>query len=190
MARFDFTSTPLSGLALVQRKIIEDHRGYFSRFYCHEEFREMGLLDKPIAQINQSFTCKAGTVRGLHFQYPPYAENKVVSCVRGAVFDVAVDIRHDSPTFLHWHGEILSAENHRCLIVPEGFAHGFQTLTDDCELIYLSTAPYSQTTESALNATDPKLAISWPLPIADLSERDAKHPLVDDEFSGIAGYVI
>jgi dTDP-4-dehydrorhamnose 3,5-epimerase len=186
MSRFDFISTPISGLTLVQRKTIKDHRGFFSRFYCAEEFREAGLK-KPIAQINQSFTLKAGTVRGLHFQYPPLAENKIVSCVQGEIFDVAVDLRHGSPTFLHWHGEILTAENHRSLIIPEGFAHAFQTMTEGCELIYLSTAPYSQLAESALNVRDARLAITWPLPISDLSERDAHHPFIAPDFKGVEG---
>ncbi len=184
MSRFDFIHTPINNLTLVQRKAIKDHRGFFSRFFCAEEFREAGLT-KPIAQINQSFTVQTGTVRGLHFQYPPYAESKIVSCVQGEIFDVAVDLRSGSPTFLQWHGEILSAANQRSLIIPEGFAHAFQSLSEGCELIYLSTAPYSQTAEDALNVTDAKLAIAWPLPISDLSERDARHPFLTDDFTGI-----
>lgn len=184
MSRFDFLQTPLSGLKLVQRKAIEDHRGFFSRFYCSDEFSAAGII-KPISQINQSYTSKIGTVRGLHFQYPPYAESKIVSCVKGEIFDVAVDIRHDSPTFLHWHGEILSAENKRSLVIPEGFAHGFQTLTRNCELIYLATASYSHASEDALNVKDAKVAISWPLPISDLSERDSQHPFITSEFTGV-----
>ena len=186
MSRFDFIKTPLSGLKVVQRKAIEDHRGFFSRFYCAEEFSQAGV-NKPIAQINQSFTCKIGAVRGLHFQYPPYAETKIVSCVQGEIYDVAVDIRYESPTFLHWHGEILSAENQRSLIIPEGFAHAFQTMTENCELIYLSTAPYSHDTEGALNVKDDSLAITWPLPISDLSERDAQHPFIKPSFKGVKG---
>jgi len=184
MSRFDFISTPLAGLMLLQRKAIEDHRGFLSRFYCAEEFREAGI-DNPIAQINHTLTRKQGAVRGLHFQHPPHAEAKLVSCLKGEILDVAVDLRRDSPTFLHWYGEILSAENRKSLLIPEGYAHGFQTLTEDCELIYLHTAPYHSEAEGALNATDPKLNIVWPLPINDLSERDRSHPFISQEFQGI-----
>ena len=146
MSRFDFIPTPLTGLMLVQRKAIEDHRGFLSRFYCAEEFRAAGI-DKPVAQINHTLTRQRGAVRGLHFQHPPHAETKVVSCLKGEILDVAVDLRRDSPTFLHWHGEILSAANRKSLLIPEGYAHGFQTLAEDCELIYLHTSPYHPESE-------------------------------------------
>ena len=184
MARFEFYDTPLPGLKLVQRKPIEDARGFFARLYCADEFRAAGL-NKPIAQINHTLTRRKGAVRGLHFQHAPHAETKLVSCLSGAVFDVAVDLRANSPTFLHWHGEILSAENHRNLLIPEGFAHGFQTLTEDCELLYLHTAPFHSEAEGALNVADPALAIAWPLPVSELSERDRAHPFIDIQFSGI-----
>lgn len=184
MSRFDFISTPLAGLMLVQRKVIEDDRGYLSRFYCADEFRETGI-NNPIAQINHTLTRNRGAVRGLHFQRPPHAETKLVSCLKGEIFDVAVDLRRNSTTFLQWHGEILSAENHRSLLIPEGYAHGFQTLAEDCELIYLHTAAYHPETEGGLNVTDPGLNIAWPLPIDDLSERDRTHPYIDPDFPGI-----
>ncbi len=126
--RFDFVSTPIEGLKVIQRKPLEDERGLFERLFCGEDFRAVGL-DKSIIQINRSLTLKQGTVRGMHFQHPPYAETKIVSCLKGKVFDVAVDIRSGSPTFRHWHGEVLSQENNKSLLIPEGFAHGFQTLT-------------------------------------------------------------
>lgn len=185
MARFDFISTSLAGLTLVQRKPIEDARGYFSRFFCAAEFSLAGFT-QPIAQINHTLTHKKGTVRGLHFQLPPHAEAKVVSCLKGTIFDVAVDLRKGSPTFLQWHGEVLSAENQRSLLIPHGFAHGFQTLAEECELVYLHSAPFALDAEGALNAADPKLAIAWPLPLAELSERDRAHPMIDAEFEGIA----
>lgn len=185
MPRFDFIQTPLSGLILVQRKVIEDDRGFLSRFYCAEEFREAGI-NKPIAQINHTFTRKKDAVRGLHFQHPPHAEAKLVSCLRGEILDVAVDLRRGSPTFLQWHGEILSAANRRSLLIPEGYAHGFQTLTGDCELIYLHTATYHPEAEGALNVADPRLNIVWPLPIDDLSERDRNHSFISSDFQGIA----
>lgn len=184
MSRFDFIPTPLAGLMLVQRKAIEDHRGFLSRFYCAEEFLTAGIA-KPIAQINHTLTRKKGGARGLHFQYPPYTETKVVSCLKGEIFDVAVDLRRDSPTYLHWHGEILSAANRKSLLIPDGYAHGFQTLTEDCELIYLHTASYHPEAEGALNVADPKLNIAWPLPVDDLSDRDRNHPFISSDFQGV-----
>jgi len=184
MSRFDFTPTPLAGLLLVQRKVTEDHRGFLSRFYCAEEFGEAGLV-KHIAQINHTFTRKKGAMRGLHFQYPPHAEAKLVSCLKGEILDVAVDLRRDSPTFLQWHGAILTAANRRSLLIPEGYAHGFQTLTEDCELMYLHTAAYHPEAEGALNMADPRLNITWPLPIDDLSDRDRNHPFIGSDFQGI-----
>lgn len=184
MSRFDFVQTPLSGLQLLQRKAIEDHRGFLSRFYSAEEFLEAGVT-KSVAQINHTLTRKKGAVRGLHFQYPPHAEIKLVSCLKGEIFDVAVDLRRNSPTFLQWHGEILSAKNRKSLLIPEGYAHGFQALTEDCELIYLHTAAYSSESEGALNVADPRINIAWPLPIRDLSDRDRSHPFIDIDFLGI-----
>jgi dTDP-4-dehydrorhamnose 3,5-epimerase len=184
MSRFYFHDTPLPGLKLIQRKPITDARGFFARFYCADEFRASGL-DKPIVQINHSLTHSKGAVRGLHFQHPPYAETKLVSCLSGSVFDVAVDLRVDSPSFLHWHGEILSAENRRSLLIPEGFAHGCQTLTEDCELIYLTTAQFYPAAEGALNVADPALTIAWPLPVSELSQRDRSHPFIGRHFAGI-----
>lgn len=184
MSRFDFIPTPLTGLKLVQSRVIEDHRGFLSRFYCADEFRLAGI-NKPIVQINHTLTRKKGAVRGLHFQRLPHAEIKMVSCLRGEIWDVAVDLRRDSSTFLQWHGEILTASNHKSLLIPEGYAHGFQALTVDCELIYLHTAAYHPEAEGALNVADPRLGISWPLPINDLSERDRSHPFISSSFQGI-----
>lgn len=184
MERFDFIPTPLLGLTLVQRKAIEDHRGFLSRFYCLDEFRECGL-NKSIAQINHTLTKSKGTVRGLHFQNSPYAEAKMVSCLQGEIFDIAVDLRRDSPTFLQYHGEVLTAQNRRSLLIPEGFAHGFQTLTEDCELLYLHTAAYHPEAEGALNIADPKLGIVWPLAIGEISERDRSHRFMEQNFQGI-----
>jgi dTDP-4-dehydrorhamnose 3,5-epimerase len=184
MACFDFISTPLKGLILLRGKAIEDHRGFLSRFFCADEFREAGLK-KPIAQINHTLTKSKGAVRGLHFQYPPHAEVKIVSCIHGEIFDVAVDLRRSSPTYLHWHGVILSASNRQSLLIPEGYAHGFQTLTKDCELIYLHTASYQPESEGALNVLDARLGISWPLAVNELSERDRNHKLIEQDFQGI-----
>ncbi|MBI5450848.1 MAG: dTDP-4-dehydrorhamnose 3,5-epimerase [Gammaproteobacteria bacterium] len=184
MSRFDFIQTSLSGLKLVQRKVLEDQRGFLSRLYCAEEFTEAGI-NKSIAQINHTLTRKIGAVRGMHFQRSPHAEIKLVSCLRGTIWDVAVDLRRSSPTFLKWHGEILSASNRMSMLIPEGYAHGFQALTEDCELIYLHTATYQPEAEGAINVADPRLGISWPLPISELSERDISHPFISAEYQGV-----
>ena len=169
----------------MQRKRIEDSRGFLSRFFCAEEFDEFGF-SKPISQINHTLTRQKGAVRGLHYQQPPHAEIKLVSCIKGEVFDVAVDLRKNSSTFLQWYGEVLSESNQRSLLIPEGFAHGFQTLSEDCELIYLHSVPYVKEAEAALNVTDPKIGIAWPLSISELSERDRLHPMIKLDFEGIA----
>ncbi len=184
MEQLEVSTTLLAGLKIIQRGYIEDSRGYFSRVFCAEELRKAGFPE-AIAQINQTLTRHRGAVRGMHFQNPPHAETKMVSCLRGLVFDVVVDLRRGSPTFLSWFGEILSAENRKSMLIPKGFAHGFQTLSDDCELLYLHSAPYAPVAEGALNARDPRLSIEWPLPIAEISERDRLHPNLESDFSGI-----
>jgi len=184
-SRFHFKSTPLSGVWVAERKMFEDNRGVFGRLFCSKEFREVGL-DKPIVQINHSITRIKGSVRGLHFQCPPHAETKIISCLKGEIFDVAVDLRHGSKTFLAWHGEILSAENQRSMFIPEGFAHGFQALTDNCEMVYLHSEFYVQESESGISVEDKRIAIKWPLPVSGLSERDRKYVGVTADFKGIA----
>lgn len=185
MSRFNIIPTPLEGLKLVERKAIVDNRGFLARFYCAEEFSEAGFVKKPIVQINHTLTRKKGAVRGMHFQHAPHAETKLVSCLKGEIWDVAVDLRRNSPTFLQWHGEILSAANLKSLLIPEGYAHGFQALTADCELIYLHTEPYNADAEGAFNVIDLRLSITWPLPIGELSERDRNHPFVKSDFQGL-----
>lgn len=184
--RFDITETPISGLKRILRKPKGDHRGYLERLFCSEEFQSLLPDDRGLVQINHTLTTTRGAVRGMHFQCPPHAEFKFVSCIRGEVFDVAVDLRRESPSFLHWHGEVLSAENHKTLLIPEGFAHGFQVLKDDSEMLYFHTASYQSAAEGGLNPRDPKLAIQWPEAITELSERDASHPMLDDQFAGVA----
>lgn len=184
MPRFDFLPTALAGLIVVQRKSEKDNRGFFSRFFCAEEFREAGLV-QHISQINHTMTRRMGAVRGMHYQYPPYAETKLVSCVRGEIYDAAVDIRRDSPTFLTWHSEFLTAANQRSLLIPEGFAHGFQAMSEDCELIYLHTAAFQPSAQGALNPADPRLGIAWPLEITEMSDRDRRHPMLSATFCGV-----
>lgn len=184
MNRFTLTETSLPGLTLIERHPIGDDRGYLERLFCRDEFA--ALLDgRTITQVNRTLTERQGTVRGLHFQLPPHAEMKLVTCLKGEVFDVAVDLRRGSPTFLNWHAEILSPTNHRSLLIPEGFAHGFQTLVPGCEMLYLHTAAYAFHAEAALNAIDPRLGIPWSLPITERSTRDQAHPWIDENFMGI-----
>ena len=156
-----------------------DARGSFERLFCARELA--GVLEgRHIVQINHSRTAAVGAIRGLHFQRPPHAEMKLVRCLRGRVWDVAVDLRADSPTFLRWHAEELSPDNHRMLVIPEGCAHGFQVLAPDSELLYLHTAYYTPEAEGGVRHDDPALGIRWPLPVTDLSPRDHSHPLIGD----------
>lgn len=184
MSRFTVTDTPLAGVKLIERQHIGDSRGFFSRMFCAEELAAAGWV-KPIAQINLNRTSRAGSLRGMHYQYPPHAEMKLVNCVRGRILDVAVDLRADSPTFLRWHAEELSADNRRALLIPEGFAHGFQTLTDDCEVLYMTSYPYTPNAEGGIRADDPGIGIPWPLDFAEISERDRNHPLLTENFEGL-----
>ena len=176
---------PLDGLTMLQRKPVGDHRGFLERVYCSHDLADC-LGGRTITQINRTVTARRGTVRGMHFQQQQHAEMKFVNCLRGEVFDVAVDLRRGSPTFLRWHAEILSGANHRTLVIPEGFAHGFQTLTDDCELLYLHTAHWTPSAEGAVNAVDPRIGIDWPLEISERSPRDTQHPFLTTDFSGVA----
>ena len=185
MSRLTILDLPLDGLKRVERQRLGDARGFLARLFCADELRSAGWR-APVAQINHTATTRRGTVRGLHFQRPPHAEMKLVSCIRGEVWDVAVDLRRGSPTFLSWHAERLSADNNRALLIPEGFAHGFQALSDEAELIYCHSAAYATDAEGGVNAHDPRLAIAWPLAVGELSARDAQLPVVDDAFAGIA----
>ena len=184
MSRFAIAELPLAGVRLVERQRGGDARGFLSRLFCAQDLKA-GCWTKPVAQINHTYTARAGTVRGMHFQRSGHAEMKLVSCVRGEVWDVAVDLRAGSPTFLCWHAERLSADNGRALLIPEGVAHGFQALTDDVELLYCHSAAYTPAAEAGLNPRDPRLAIGWPLAIAELSERDATHPMLESGFEGV-----
>ena len=173
-----------AGLYLITRDRFQDERGLFSKLFSSDGLAQAGWT-KPIAQVNYSQTSKRGTVRGMHFQYPPHQEMKLVSCIRGEVWDVAVDLRASSPTYLKWTAQILSAENGQSLLIPEGMAHGFQTLSDEAELIYCHSAPWVKEAEGGLNPTDPELRITWPLAISLVSQKDAAFALLDQNFEGI-----
>lgn len=177
--------TPLADLKIVQSVPHRDARGAFIRLFCAQELQPV-LGQRQVQQINHSRTSRAGAVRGMHFQYPPYAEMKMIRCLRGRVWDVAVDLRTGSPTFLHWHAQELAQDDAQMLVIPEGFAHGFQVLEPDSELLYLHTAFYHPSSEGGLRYDDPRLAIGWPLPPRDLSSRDCSHPLVDADFTGVS----
>jgi dTDP-4-dehydrorhamnose 3,5-epimerase len=172
------------GPIVIKRNKKGDERGFLSRLFCAEELAVAGW-NKPIRQINHTLTEHAGTVRGIHYQSQPFTEMKLVSCVRGEIWDVAVDLRYGSPTFLNWHAEILTAENGKAMLIPEGFGHGFQTMTDNCELIYLHNEAYNPEAEAGIRFDDPKLAIKWPLQVEVCSERDRSHPLINTNFKGI-----
>ena len=184
MSRFTALDTPLSGLKVIERQQLGDSRGFFSRIFCSQELGAAGW-DKPVVQINQTLTHDRGNIRGLHFQLPPHIEMKLVTCLRGKIFDVVVDLRAGSPTFLHWHAEELSAVNQRALLIPEGFAHGFQALEPDCQLIYLHSAAYSPESEAGLNPLDPMLSINWPLPITEMSKKDSQNLMLNHQFQGV-----
>jgi dTDP-4-dehydrorhamnose 3,5-epimerase len=177
--RFNIIETPLAGLVRLDRVRMGDQRGWLERMFCAEELNGAGWTT-GIAQINRTLTLNRGTLRGMHFQNAPHEEAKLVSCLAGEVFDVAIDVRRSSPTYLHWHGEILSADNARSLLIPEGFAHGFQTLSDTVEMLYFHSVPYAPASEDGLRPDDPTLAIAWPLAISEMSERDRSHKLLSE----------
>jgi dTDP-4-dehydrorhamnose 3,5-epimerase len=179
-----FAETKLKGSYIVTLEPKGDERGWFARTYCKQEFEKIDH-HKEWVQMNHSFSSQKGTVRGLHFQCAPHREIKMVRCISGIVYDVIVDIRENSPTFLQWIGVELSATNKKMIYIPEGFAHGFQTLTDNCELIYHHTEFYNNSSEGGLNVLDPMIDIKWPTDITVISERDQSHILLNDNFKGI-----
>jgi len=179
-----FHPTSIDKLKLIEYQPISDKRGFLNRLFCETTFHHL-MQGKKIQQINQTLTIKKGTVRGFHFQFPPHAEIKIVSCLKGKVWDVAIDIRKGSPTFLKYHSVILSEENSESFFIPEGFADGFQTLTNDCEMLYFHTADYNLESEGTINALDHRLKIKWPKIITDRSERDNNHPMLKENFLGI-----
>ena len=175
--------TNFDGLFVVKTEPFADNRGSFARLFCENELKPI-IGDRKILQINHSKTNVIGAVRGLHYQKPPFAEMKLIRCIKGRVFDVVVDLRKNSKTFLKYHAEELSPENNNMLVVPEGFAHGFQVLEENSEMLYLHTALYNKDFEAGIRYDDPEIAIKWQKEVRDLSVRDANHPLIND-FEGI-----
>jgi dTDP-4-dehydrorhamnose 3,5-epimerase len=181
--RLTLERTPIEGVVVVRRQPIGDARGSLERLYCRDELAEV-LGAAVVAQANITWTARAGTLRGMHYQLAPHAEDKVVTCIGGRVWDVAVDLRPGSPTFLRWHAETLTGDGHSSLLIPKGCAHGFQALEDDCRMLYLHTAPYAADAERGLDALDPRLGIAWPHAVTCRSDRDASHPPITASFAG------
>ncbi len=173
-----FTPAKVQGAFRIELERRTDHRGYFARAWCQQEFAAHGLAP-CIAQINVSHTMRQGALRGLHFQVPPFEEAKVVSCTRGAIYDVVVDLRPDSPTYLAWDAMELTAENRGMFYIPTGCAHGFQTLTADAEVLYFMSELYAPALGRGVRYDDPAFNIEWPLPVSELSEADRTWPAFD-----------
>jgi dTDP-4-dehydrorhamnose 3,5-epimerase len=179
-----FTETKLKGAFVIDIEKRVDSRGFFARVFCQNEATEHGL--KPmIAQANIAFNIKKGTLRGMHFQYPPAAETKVVRCTRGAILDIIVDLRPESPTYLEHIAVELTADNHRALYVPERFAHGYQTLEDETETSYQVGEFYAPGMEGGLAHDDPRLGLVWPLPVTEISPKDAAWAPLDEIEAGL-----
>jgi dTDP-4-dehydrorhamnose 3,5-epimerase len=175
-----FVETPLKDAYLVELEPIGDHRGFFARAFCQQEFEEHGL-SPVVAQCNISTNTRQGTLRGMHYQLPPATETKLVRCTRGAIYDVIIDMRPGSPTYLQQFGVELTDENRQALYVPGMFAHGYQALTEESEIFYMVSEFYAPGQERGLRHDDPYFGIEWPLPVAELSDKDGKWPLFDPE---------
>lgn len=172
------------GIWILNNFLYQDDRGSFSRLFCLENLKEV-MGNRMIVQINHSITRNIGAIRGMHFQKPPYSELKIIRCIKGRVFDVAIDLRAGSPTFLKWVAIELAPENYNAIVIPEGCAHGFQVLEKDSELLYLHTMLYTPQAEGGVRFDDPKIAIKWPLTPLDISERDLTHLFIDENYKGI-----
>lgn len=176
--------TPMADLVVVESKAFKDERGAFARLFCEKELSSV-IGGRKIVQINHSCTETVGAVRGMHFQYDRHAEMKLVRCLKGKVWDVAVDLRPQSPSYKRWYAQELSPQNVYMMVIPEGFAHGFQVLEAGSQLLYLHTAFYEPEAEGGVRHDDPELGIAWPLPVSDISARDSSHAYIDNSFRGI-----
>lgn len=179
-----FNPLSLNGAYTIDVQPFQDNRGFFTRTFCENEFAEYNLV-QHFVQANHSGTHGKGVIRGMHFQYPPFGETKLIKCVQGAIFDVIIDVRKNSPTYLQWYGAELSSENKRMMYVPVGFAHGFQTLTEYSEITYMVSNFYSRENEGGVKFDDPRVKIQWPLPVSLVSDKDMKIPLIHDTFKPV-----
>ncbi|HEV7781809.1 MAG TPA: dTDP-4-dehydrorhamnose 3,5-epimerase [Chitinophagaceae bacterium] len=179
-----FNPLNLNGAFTIDVQPFQDSRGFFTRTFCEKEFASEGLV-QHFVQANHSGTHGKGVIRGMHFQHSPHCEVKLVKCVQGGIFDVIVDVRKGSPTFLQWFGAELTAENKRMMYVPAGFAHGFQSLTEYSEITYMVSAFYNKESEGGVKYDDPNVNIEWPLPVSLVSDKDMKIPLIDSTFEGV-----
>lgn len=173
-----FHTTPIEGVFIVELRRIEDHRGFLARFFCEREFAAAGL-ETRFVQINNSTSRRSGTVRGLHYQAAPHGETKLVRCLRGAIFNVAVDLRQGSPTYGRWYGTELDETNRLMMYTPKGFAHGCVSLTDDMEMLYMTSSFYAPGFERGLRHDDPAIGIRWPIPVTEVSDKDRAWPDFD-----------
>ncbi len=173
-----FKKTKIEGLYIIEPELKVDERGYFTRIFCQEELVKTGLSFN-VAQINQSLTKKKGTIRGMHFQKPPKAEDKIVQCLKGAIYDVVIDLRPDSSTYSQWVAEELSGQNKKMFFIPKGFAHGFQALVDNCEVQYFVSEFYSPEYARGIRWNDSRFNIQWPIKNPILSKKDKNWPLLD-----------
>lgn len=179
MDSLKFFELPLKGSYTIDLEKLEDERGFFARYWCQNEISKIGL-DTNVVQINNSVNKTKGTIRGLHFQRPPKAETKIIRCIKGSIWDVIVDLRFESPTYGKWYSYELNEDNRTMMYVPKGFAHGFQTLVDDVEILYMHSEFYSKNYEAGLFYNDEDLAINWPLPVTQITSRDKSHPVFRD----------
>ena len=179
-----FNSLSLQGAFTIDVEPFEDNRGFFTRIFCEKEFAKHDLV-QHFVQANHSGTRGSGVIRGMHFQHMPHGEVKLVKCVQGAIFDVIIDIRKGSPTFLQWFGAELTAENKRMMYVPAGFGHGFQSISDYSEITYMVSNFYNKESEGGIRYNDAAVNISWPVPVSLVSDKDLKIPLITPAFRGV-----
>lgn len=180
----DISSLSIAGAAIITIHKHVDEQGSFSQLLYTKDLERI-LSDDEIVQINYSKNNDIGTIRGLHFQLPPKSEKKFITCIQGRVFDVIVDVRRGSPTFLKWEGREISSDNNKLIVIPKGCAHGFQVMEENSELLYFHTEYYDPAYEGAISARDPRIAINWPLPIGKMSDRDRNHPFISEDFTGV-----
>lgn len=185
MSEFKITKTSFRDLFILETFPFKDERGTFSKLFCHSSMQDV-IQKRQIKQINYSYTRKIGTVRGFHFQYPPFSEFKLVTCLKGKIFDVVIDLRKGSPTFLKNHSMILDEGDNLALCIPEGFAHGFQSLSKNSEILYFHTEKYMPKAEGNIYPLDSKVAVEWPLECTEISDKDLKAPCLDiSNFKGL-----